>query len=780
MKTLSFYRNGIDDDTMIYKRHGRMISMKRVFVFPFGIDHIQTLMDDHPHWVVKPWGFNLIQIESPLDCRNEYLSWMIIHQGYKPLLAYYGLTTVLNACLLIITSLSMPFLSIHILYGMTVFFLLISHIPVMATLIINRLRHVESDNLPLLITILLAILYWFQPTLWFRYLTLQSMILILLWDGFVPFVSLFSKKNLYRLIRLKQKLMQSECLVKTNNGEFIKKKNNALKIDDEIALKTNETANGDGIIIHGKAMVKPWYGKQTFSIQPGSSIKAGSQIMDGSITFRLIQPLDQSELNHQIEHLVTSLTHDKAHRENKLIFFGWFTFSIVIMIIFGFTKITPIVLMVPTILVLWTYPLNHLNQWSNQSLFQDISHGLVPNGCIDGQTISEIHTVIIDSNLLKRSRDLEVDSVYLNEKMDHTLFFHMMMHVLRKSNDDCANAIIAYIRNHNLTYTDFRLSQSIYKKGLDILLNGSTIAYGDLETLKSKGIDTDIVKAMDMDASHQDDAMRYLAKDDHIIAIFRLKRPIYPKYRQLVESLKQHGYTTLLYSSTPYPGLNHQQTIYGFDLQSNKSSTLIDKIHFDQIHHQRYLYIHNQNSDPDLIDTVDLSISVGYTNDRDDLILMDPNPLIIPSWLNHHHLLQKTISISHRFIGPLIIVLMVSFGIIIPRLTSTIIEPTWLVLIPALIDILVSSNLVVPHYTVPALKADHSQSITIRLDTIDTSNHDQINRLIHDYCQDALIDWIDQNTLKLALPSDVSRYAICQLIRSNGYATKLIYEKVGK
>ena len=98
MKTLSFYRNGIDDDTMIYKRHGRMISMKRVFVFPFGIDHIQTLMDDHPHWVVKPWGFNLIQIESPLDCRNEYLSWMIIHQGYKPLLAYYGLTTVLNAC----------------------------------------------------------------------------------------------------------------------------------------------------------------------------------------------------------------------------------------------------------------------------------------------------------------------------------------------------------------------------------------------------------------------------------------------------------------------------------------------------------------------------------------------------------------------------------------------------------------------------------------------------------------------------------------------------------
>lgn len=766
----------------IYTHHDRMDSMKRIFIFPYGHHHdmYQRLIDDHPYWMVRPWGFDLIQIESPLDCRNAYHAWLLDHQGYKPLLTYHGLTTVWIAFLLIITSLSNGFLSMHLLYGLTILSLGLTHIPMITTIIINRFNHIDVSDLPVVVCLILMILYWFQPTPWFQYLVLQSMILILLWDTFTPFVRWIAQKDLVRFTRFKDKLSKGECLVKTNDGGFTKKSNASLTDGDEIAVKTKDMVMADGIIIHGQGMVNSWFAHQIDHLKPGMTIKAGSVIQDGSFTFKVVKPLSSSDFSKALTQLINVCMQNEPVKINALVITGGVILSLVGCIIFGFSPTTPIVLVVITTMILWLCPLQTIDQWFAFDPLYDLEHGLFMHTPCDPTMIDKIDTVIIDSHLLRHDNDLQVDQVYLTKKLDDTLFFHMVMHVLRKSDDACAKAIIAYIRNHNLTDTDFRLSQNVYKKGLDKLLDGSTIQYGDLTTLKDKGIDTGIIDKMDMDASNNDATMRYLVKDEQIIAIFRLKRPVYPRYKQLVRSLKQHGYTTLLYSSNPFAGSNHLQNVYEMDEYQNDADTLIERIHADQIRHHRYAYVHDNNGDDHLIDAVDLSISVSSTTKHNDLTIHDVVPLVLSSWLNHNRQLVHTNSIIQKIIPLVIIILMLGFGIIIPWLNQTIIEPTWLILLAAIIDIVFASNLFHWHYMVEPLKPDHSQSISIRIDGIDDTLHKSIEKLILTNYPYALIKWDDMTTLHLDISSDNSRYDLCQLIRSNGYAPKLIHEKAGK
>ena len=764
---------------MKWFNHVRMEDMITYRLFPYGKDHdnkLDQLKHDHPQWMVKPWLFSMVVIQSDHDIATEYDQWLLLNHAYSTVLGLYGLTTVLSALGLIVVSLTLPVLSMELLLGLMILVLVITMGSDGLTIVIDRFKNIRSRHTLLISSVFLLFIIWFLPGLWFKLIALQSLGLTILWFNVSRFAHWFAYRPLYKYVKILDKLKNGSSACKQTDGSYENQMNATIGIDDEIALKRGETIPFDGIVIHGNAVIEPWMNHMQYAISANDSIHAGSRIVDGSITLKVVNSIDHSLFDQQLHQLVTSSMVEPNDTVDALIAIGFILITIVALLLYGCNGMTMVILMNTIVLLTGCKPVSSLSAMHRLHLKDQTRHGILFNGPLDDQTIHDIDHVIIDTALIHGLNQLEVDQVWLTKDVDHTLFFHMILSAIKKENDPASKAIEEYIRNQNIKDTDIRLSQSIYKKGLDNLLHGQTIHYGDLATLKNRNVDTSIVLSMDEDLRNHGSLMRYLAIDQTIIAIFKLKPMVYPRYQQLVQSLKSHGYTTILYDHQSIDGLNHLQTIYGFDQSIHDSTTLIDLIHKDQIDHHRYSYIHGKDHDPILITHVDLSISFNDPLTLDDMMLDNFNPLVIVSWLTHQH---RWFSHLQRFrtLWPWIIIMAMGLLTLLMPMSGYIIESTWIILVLTIVDLLILSGFFYRGYPIESLQPDHSKHLTLKIDGITTHDHDRVQSILIGLDPTIHYRWMDETTLSLECAADLSRYTICQTIRSNGFAPRLIHTK---
>ena len=212
-----------------------------------------------------------------------------------------------------------------------------------------------------------------------------------------------------------------------------------------------------------------------------------------------------------------------------------------------------------------------------------------------------------------------------------------------------------------------------------------------------------------------------------------------------------------------------------------EKNMILSLIQQQQSDGQQVVYIHGDSIDPTINERVDLSILIdGKTIDQDDdLYLKTTNPLTFNAWIHTLSDQYHRDQMLYKIIPWMMVLLALATTIVIP-LSGSVIDPTLIFIVITIVDLILIIDPLVKPFHVDALSADHSQHLTIKIDGINETDQTKIITGLLDHDPTIQYRWNDHMTLQLDTRSDLSRYTICQWIRSNGYAPRLIHTKNGK